>query len=145
LFAALAPASLAQAKRNKIQLTGTVTRQITGECPSTGEKLTVANLRQGKMNAGRLVSCYSSPGIGPRYSISGTITLRVGKLEGSFGVRWQFETQGNYCPYCTPPTFGKPPKRSETRITDGKSSEKIVIHSGSVPTEKGKMFRLTLF
>ncbi len=51
LLGVFAPASVAHSTSKKIQLTGTVTGQTTGECPSTDNKLTVATLRQGKKDS----------------------------------------------------------------------------------------------
>ncbi len=139
----LLPTPASEAKQEKIKLTATVTAlapiHVPGFKPAKGQKASVVTLKQGPKKVGKLVA-YAQGGAGKEYDFAGTIALTVGSVRGKHGILLNFKYTGNYCPACSPPSYGTVPKFGSATV-DG---ETIIVHGSGISSKVGSKFGMTL-
>jgi hypothetical protein len=139
----LAPTSASQARQEKIKLTGTVTKLVPDHKPQGSAKASVVILKQGSKKVGKLIA-YFEGSAGRDSVFAGTIKLRVGSVRGKHSVRFIFETTGNYCPPCSPPTYGTEPKFATSVIGSGGVIENVVVLGSGIPSKIGSKLKVVL-
>jgi hypothetical protein len=140
----LVPTPATQAKPKKIRLTGTVTKLVPVSTPEAAlGEASVVTLKQGSKKVGKMVA-YFAGSAGRQSVFAGTIKLTVGSVRGKHSVRFIFETTGNYCPVCSPPTYGTEPKSATSAIGSGGVIENVVVRSSGIPRTIGSKFGMLL-